>query len=79
MVKIGARSATEVKLKLPKHSPKTSLIAVVVTPLPGSGPVYAARVALSGGSVVTVLPIGSSPTVVNLPSVRESLLRVLGS
>ncbi len=79
VVKIGARSATEVKLKLPKHSPKTSLIAVVVTPLPGSGPVYAARVALSGGSVVTVLPIGSSPTVVNLPGVRESLLRVLGS
>ena len=68
VVKIAARSATEVKLKLPKQASKTSLMAVVVTPLPGSGPVYAARVALIGGSVVTVLPIASSPTMVNLPA-----------
>jgi hypothetical protein len=54
-------------------------MAVVVTPLPGSGPVYAARLAISGGTVVTVLPIGSSPTRIDLPSVRESMLRVLGS
>ncbi len=67
------------KLKLPKQASKSSLMAVVVTPLAGSGPVYAARLALSGGSVVTVLPIGSSPTMINLPSVRESLLQVLGS
>jgi hypothetical protein len=79
IVKIAARSATKVRLKLPKSASKFTLMAVVVTPLPGSGPVYAARVALSGGNVITVLPIGSSPTRIGLPSVRESLLHVLGS
>ena len=79
VVKIAARSATKVKLKLPKQGSTAALMAVVVTPLPGSGPVYAARLAMSGGTVVTVLPIGSSPTVIDLPSVRESMLSVLGS
>jgi hypothetical protein len=79
IVKIAARSAAKVKLKLPKQVAKAALMAIVVTPLPGSGPVYAARVALGGGTVITVLPIGSSPTRIDLPSVRESLLRVLGS
>jgi len=79
VVKIAARSATKVKLKLPKQAAKAVLMAVVVTPLAGSGPVYAARVALGGGTVITVLPIGSSPTRIDLPSARESLLRVLGS
>jgi hypothetical protein len=79
VVKIAARSATKVKLKLPKQGSTGALMAVVVTPLPGSGPVYAARLAISGGTVVTVLPIGSSPTVIDLPSVRESMLSVLGS
>ena len=79
VVKIAARSATKVKLKLPKQGSTAALMAVVVTPLPGSGPVYAARLAISGGTVVTVLPIGSSPTMIDLPSVRESMLSVLGS
>lgn len=79
IVRIKARSATTVKLKLPKKGPATSLMAVVVTPLPGSGPVYAARVAISGGNVMTVLSVGSSPTRIDLPAVRESLTRVLGS
>ena len=79
VVKIAAKSATKVKLKLPKSAPRSSLMAVIVTPLPGSGPVYAARVALAGGNVSTVLPIGSSPTRIDLPSVRESILHVLGS
>jgi hypothetical protein len=79
VVKIAARSATKVKLKLPKQGSTAALMAVVVTPLPGSGPVYAARLAISGGTVVTVLPIGSSPTKIDLPSVRESMLNVLGS
>ncbi len=79
VVKIKARSATEVKLKLPKNGPAATLMAVLVTPLPGSGPVFAARVAISGGNVMTVLPVDSSPTRIDLPGVRESLMRVLGS
>jgi hypothetical protein len=79
VVHIAAKSATRVRLRLGKKAANAPLIAVVVTPLPGSGPVYAARVAISGGAVVTVLPVSSSPTRIDLPSVRQSLLRVLGS
>jgi hypothetical protein len=79
LVTIKARSATKVKLKLPKKARAAALMAVVVTPQPGSGPVYAARVSISGGNVLTVLAVGSSPTRIDLPAVRESLARVLGS
>jgi uncharacterized protein DUF5719 len=77
VVRIGARSATQVKLKLPKHGSTAALTAILVTPLPGSGPVYAARLAISGGTLVTVLPVNSSPTRIDLPNVRESMLNVL--
>jgi hypothetical protein len=79
VVHIPAKSATRIRLKLHKKAANASLIAVVVTPLTGSGAVYAARVAISGGAVVTVLPVNSSPTRIDLPSVRQSLVQVLGS
>ena len=79
VVHIPAKSATRIRLKLHKKAANASLIAVVVTPLTGSGPVYAARVAISGGAVVSVLPVNSSPTRIDLPSVRQSLVQVLGS
>jgi Family of unknown function (DUF5719) len=79
VVHIPAKSATRIRLKLHKKAANASLIAVVVTPLTGSGPVYGARVAISGGAVVTVLPVNSSPTRIDLPSVRQSLVQVLGS
>jgi Family of unknown function (DUF5719) len=79
VVNIKARSATKVTLKLPKKDRASTLMAVIVTPLPGSGPVYAARVAISGGNVMTVLAVGSAPTRIDLPAVRESLTSVLGS
>jgi hypothetical protein len=79
MVQIKAKSATIVRLMLSRGAAKASLMSVVITPQPGSGPVYAARVAVSGGTVRSVLPIGSSPTRIGLPDVRESLVRVLGS
>lgn len=79
LVQIKAKSATIVRLKLPKHSPNASLMSVVVTPQRGSGPVYAARVATSGGAVRSVIPVGSAPTRIGLPDLRQSLLRVLGS
>ena len=80
IIKIGARSATKVKIGVPKQARRTvKLVAILVTPLPGSGPVYAARLAVVGGSLQTVLPIVSSPTVINLPVVRQSLAGVPGS
>jgi len=80
VVKIGARSATKVKIGLARQARrKVKLVAILVTPLPGSGPVYAARLATVGGSLQTVLPVVSSPTVINLPVVRQSLAGMLGS
>ncbi len=79
IVHIPAKSAVEVKLALPKRSDKAMLIAIVVTPLSGSGPVYAGRVAIIRGLVQTVQPVVSSPARIELSRVDQSLLAVLGS
>lgn len=78
IVHIPARSAVEVRLSVPKRA-RVRLIAIVVTPLPGSGPVYAGRVAAIQGLVQTVQPVVSSPAQIELTPVRQSLLAVLGS
>jgi hypothetical protein len=77
VVQIPARSTIEVRIKLPKRPAKVTEIALVVTPLKGSGPVYAARVELSGSTVQTILPVITSPTQILLPDVRESLVAIL--
>lgn len=56
--------------------------AIVVTPQRGSGPVYAARIVTSGGSglsgqIVSVLPVASAPTSVQLPPADNSYTAVL--
>jgi hypothetical protein len=55
--------------------------AIVVTPRPGSGPLYAARVVSSGsglsGPVVSIAPVPSAPTKVTLPPVRDSYVAVV--
>jgi hypothetical protein len=81
IVHISAKSSTELRIALPKGSAsrRTSLVAIVVTPQPGSGPVYAGRVALVSGSVRTIMPVESAPPVIKLPAVRESLLTILDS
>jgi hypothetical protein len=51
--------------------------AIVITPLPGSGPVYAGRVLTSGGTVESIFPVLTSLTWVPLRPVRDSLATVL--
>jgi len=51
--------------------------AVVVTPLAGSGPVYAGRVTSVGGAPRSILTVPSSLTWVPLPAVRNSLTTAL--
>jgi hypothetical protein len=56
--------------------------AIVVTPQAGSGPLYAARVVISGGNglsgpLASVLPVPSAPTVVTLPPTRDSYAAIL--
>jgi hypothetical protein len=56
--------------------------AIVVTPQAGSGPLYAARVVISGGNglsgpLASVLPVPSALTAVTLPPTRDSYAAVL--
>jgi hypothetical protein len=54
-----------------------SPFAVVVTPLAGSGPVYAGRTVTLGGEVREILPMTSALTWVPLPPVSSSLTAAL--
>jgi Family of unknown function (DUF5719) len=58
----------------PPHGAKHgSAFAVVITPLPGSGPLYAARVETQGpNTVVSIIPAISALTTITLPPVRDS-------
>jgi hypothetical protein len=62
----------------PAASTKASQFTVILTPLPGSGPVYAGQLVTSGGILRSVLPVPSSLTWIPLPPVAESLSDVSG-
>jgi hypothetical protein len=50
-----------------------SAFAVVITPLAGSGPLYAARVETQGqNTIVSIIPAVSALTAISLPPVRDS-------
>ena len=58
---------------------KHSSFALVITPLAGSGPVYAARVQTKGQSTVTsIIPAVSALSTIALPPVRDSYDAVSG-
>jgi hypothetical protein len=63
-------------LRPPKGS-RARAFSVVITPLAGSGQVYAGRVIRSGGSVQSIMAVPSSLTWVPLVRARDSLLTVL--
>lgn len=77
VVTIPAGHSVTVKLSGPPGSAKAAAFGVVITPLPGSGAVYAGRV-LDGprGTVLGVLPVASAPTLAALPAAEDSLLAV---
>ena len=73
VVSVQARHTLVVPVAAPKGSKSGSAFAIVITPLPGSGPLYAARVETQGQStVVSIMPAISALTTINLPPVRES-------
>jgi hypothetical protein len=76
VVQIKARSSVVLPVEPPAGSRATAF-SLIVTPLAGSGPVYAARIINSGG-VQSILPVPSSPTWIPLPSVQDSLAAILG-
>ena len=77
VVQIKARSSV-ILPEGPPHGAKTDAFALVVTPLSGSGPVYAGRIISSGRRVQSILPVPASPTSISLPAVQESLSAILG-
>jgi hypothetical protein len=65
------------QLSTPSGERRGSAFAVVVTPLPGSGPVYAGRVVMSsgrGGSLQSILPVPSALIVAPLPAVQGAIV-----
>jgi hypothetical protein len=66
---------------VPRPSGRQSF-AIVLTPRPGSGPLYAARVVTSGssglsGAVTSLLPVQSALTEITLPPVQNAYTAVL--
>jgi hypothetical protein len=73
VVSVQARRTLVVPVAAPRGAKGGSAFAVVITPLPGSGPLYAARVETQGQStVVSIIPAVSALTTISPPPVRES-------
>ena len=77
IVLVKERHSLLEQLAAPAGTRRGSAFAVIVTPLPGSGPLYAGRVVMSGGkggALQSILPVSSALNVVHLPNVREGLV-----
>ena len=72
-VSIRAGHTMVASVTAPRGARRGSAFAVVITPLAGSGPVYAARVETQGqNTIVSILPAASALTTISLPAVRNS-------
>jgi Family of unknown function (DUF5719) len=73
LVTVPAGRTVDESVEAPSGSRRGTPFAVVVTPLSGSGPVYAARVETNGqGTIVSIIPAESALTTISLPPVRDS-------
>jgi Family of unknown function (DUF5719) len=73
VVMVPAGHTLTVPATLPRGARHGSAFAVVITPLAGSGPLYAARVETRGqNAVVSIVPAISALTTITLPPVRDS-------
>jgi hypothetical protein len=77
-VQVASGHTTQVTVQPPAGNQP---FAIVVTPRPGSGPLYAARVVTSGtglsGPAISILPVPSALTAVTLPPARDSYTAIL--
>jgi Family of unknown function (DUF5719) len=76
VVSVRAAHTLVVSVPSPHGAKRGSAYAIVITPLAGSGPVYAARVEQSQSSVVSIVPAVSALTTISLPPVRDSYYAV---
>jgi hypothetical protein len=73
VVPVKAGRTQVASVTAPKGAKHGSAFAVVITPLAGSGPVYAARVEIKEQStVVSIIPAASALTTMSLPPVSNS-------
>ncbi len=73
VVSVRAGHTLVAPVTTPRGARRGSAFAVVITPLAGSGPLYAARVETQGqNTIVSILPAASALTTINLPPVRDS-------
>ena len=73
VVSVRAGHTLVAPVKAPRGARRGSAFAVVITPLAGSGPLYAARVETQGqDTIVSILPATSALTTISLPPVRDS-------
>ena len=73
VVSIRAGHTLTAPVSAPSGARAGTAFAVVITPLPGSGPVYAARVETQAqNTVVSIIPAVSALTAISLPPVRDS-------
>jgi hypothetical protein len=76
-VQVTSGKSVVVALKAVPGAPRGTPFAVVISPLPGSGPVYAGRVISAsgaGGTLQAMLPVASALTTVPLPPVRSAAI-----
>ncbi len=72
LVQVRAGNTAVVPIKVP-HGRRITQVMIVISPLAGSGPLYAARVITSGGVIQSIMPVPSSLTWVPEPAVHSSL------
>ena len=73
VVSVRAGHTLVAPVTAPRGARRGSAFAVVITPLAGSGPLYAARVETQGqNTIVSILPAASALTTISLPPVRDS-------
>ena len=73
IVTVQAGHTLTVPAMLPRGAKHGSPFAIVITPLTGSGPLFAARVETQGqNTVVSIIPAISALTTITLPPVRDS-------
>jgi Family of unknown function (DUF5719) len=77
LVAVPAGRSVVVRLRAPRGSGRVPQFAVVITPLAGSGPLYAGWVFSSGGTTQAIIPVDSSLSWVPLPPVHSSLTTAL--
>ena len=73
VVSVKAGRTLAAPVTAPRGAKPGSAFAVVITPLAGSGPLYAARVETQNRTtVVSIIPAASALTTIGLPPVRDS-------